>query len=152
MSIPYKKILVPLDGSELAKQALPHAEVLAVCMDATLVLLQVVQPNLERMMVAPGFAVTVADEQQVERAAEEANTRLTDQVDRLAHVHVAAETVVEVGDAASKIVDYATAHGLDLIVMSTHGYSGLTRWRHGSVTTKVLDAATCPVLVIRPTN
>jgi nucleotide-binding universal stress UspA family protein len=150
MSVPYKKILVPLDGSELAKQALPHAEELAVRMGASLVLMQVVESNLDRMMVAPGFSVTIPDDRHVERLVEEADVRLADQVGRLAHLHVAAEAMIDVGDAASKIVDYASTHGVDLIVISTHGYSGLTRWRHGSVTTKVLAAATCPVLVIRP--
>lgn len=150
MATPYKKILVPLDGSALAKQALPHAEELALRMGAALVLMQVVQSNQDRMMVAPGFSVTIADDRHVERLVEEADVRLADQVARLAYLHVAAEAMIDVGDAASKIVDYANTHGVDLIVISTHGYSGLTRWRHGSVTTKVLAAATCPVLVVRP--
>ncbi|MCB0080346.1 MAG: universal stress protein [Caldilineaceae bacterium] len=59
MSVPYKRILVPLDGSELAKQALPHAEDLATRTGATIVLMQIVQPLMEKMMVAPGYAVTM---------------------------------------------------------------------------------------------
>ncbi|MEZ4674752.1 MAG: universal stress protein [Caldilineaceae bacterium] len=150
MSVPYKKILVPLDGSELAKQALPHAEDLATRMGATLVLIQVVQPLTEKMMVAPGFAVTMQNEPAVDTAVDEAHDRLATYVEHLHRLHISAETMVAIGDPAGKIVDYADGHKIDLIVMSTHGHSGITRWRYGSVTTKVLSAASCPVLVIRP--
>lgn len=152
MAVPYKRILVPLDGSELAKQALPHAEDLATRTGATIILMQVVQRLTEKMMVAPGFAVTMQNEPAVDNSVEEADTRLTGQVEHLQRLHIPAETMIDVGDAAGKIVDYAAEHEIDLIVMSTHGYSGLTRWRYGSVTTKVLSAAPCPVLVVRPTE
>ena len=151
MSVPYKRILVPLDGSELAKQALPHAEDLAIRTGATIIVMQVVQPLIEKMMVAPGYAVTIRDEHVIDPSVDEAHARLSGHADHLYHLHINAETMLDVGDAAGKIVDYAADHDIDLIVMSTHGYSGLTRWRHGSVTTKVLSAAPCPVLVVRPT-
>ncbi|MCB0080347.1 MAG: universal stress protein [Caldilineaceae bacterium] len=72
-------------------------------------------------------------------------------VEHLYHLHIVAETMIDIGDPAGKIVDYAAEHDIDLIVMSTHGHTGLTRWRYGSVTTKVLSEAPCPVLVVRPT-
>lgn len=152
MSVPYKRILVPLDGSELAKQALPHAEDLATRTGATLILIQVVHLLTDKMMVAPGFAVTMHKEQEVDTSVEEAHDRLSRQVEHLSHLHIESETMIDVGDPASKIVDYAADHDIDLIVMSTHGHSGLTRWRYGSVTTKVLSEAPCPVLVIRPSE
>jgi nucleotide-binding universal stress UspA family protein len=62
---------------------------------------------------------------------------------------VALRTEVISGDEASVIVDTAASENVDLIVMSTHGYSGLTRWMLGSITEKVLRAAPCPVLVVR---
>jgi nucleotide-binding universal stress UspA family protein len=57
--------------------------------------------------------------------------------------------VVEIGPAAETIIDYAHEHPVDLIVMSTHGRSGLQRWVYGSVADKVLRAAGIPVLLIR---
>lgn len=152
MSVPYQKILVTLDGSELAKTALPHAEDLAVRTGATLILMQVVPPAADRMLMAPGttVAVTVPNEEYRDRLVEEAHARLAEQISRLGHLRIQAESMVDVGSPAAKIVDYAAAHGVDLIVMCTHGYTGLSRWQHGSITTKVLAAATCPVLVIRP--
>ena len=62
---------------------------------------------------------------------------------------VTLRTEVISGDEASVIVETAAAENVDLIVMSTHGYSGLTRWMLGSITEKVLRAAPCPVLVVR---
>jgi nucleotide-binding universal stress UspA family protein len=61
-------------------------------------------------------------------------------------------TLMPEGDVASAIVDTAAAERADLIVMSTHGYSGLTRWVLGNVTEKVLRTAPCPVLAIRTPN
>ncbi|MCB0064339.1 MAG: universal stress protein [Caldilineaceae bacterium] len=152
MSVPYQRILVPLDGSEVAQIALPHAEDLAMRTGATLVLMQVVPPSSDHMLMAPGttVAVTVPKDEHMARLVEEAHARLAEQVSRLGHLHIKAETMVDIGSPAGKLVDYAAAHAIDLIVMCTHGYSGLSRWQHGSVTTKVLAAASCPVLVIRP--
>ena len=151
MSVPYKRILVPLDGSELAKQALPHAEDLATRTGATIVLMQIVQPLMEKMMVAPGYAVTMQNAPRIDNSVDEADARLAGHVEHLYHLHIVAETMIDIGDPAGKIVDYAAEHDIDLIVMSTHGHTGLTRWRYGRVTTKVLSEAPCPVLVVRPT-
>lgn len=152
MSIPYQKILVPLDGSKLAQTALPHAEDLAARTGATLILMQVVPPSSDQMPLSPSVAITVTvrNEEEMERLVDEADVRLAEQANRLGHLHIKAETMIDVGHPAAKLADYAATHAVDLIVMSTHGYSGLSRWQHGSVTSKVLAAASCPVLVIRP--
>jgi nucleotide-binding universal stress UspA family protein len=57
--------------------------------------------------------------------------------------------VVDLGEPGSKIVDYAAQNGIDLIVMCTHGRTGMRRWAYGSVASKVLAAATCPVVLVR---
>jgi nucleotide-binding universal stress UspA family protein len=59
------------------------------------------------------------------------------------------ETIVEVGDDAAAILDYAHKQPIDLIVMATHGRSGLSRWVYGSVADKVLRGAEVPVLLVR---
>jgi nucleotide-binding universal stress UspA family protein len=104
----FKKILVPLDGSELAAHALEPASELAKHVNGELLLMSVA-----------------------------ADSHCT--------VHVA----VKEGDTASVIVDTTAEEDIDLIVMSTHGRSGFTRWMMGSVTTKVLHKTTCPVLAVR---
>jgi nucleotide-binding universal stress UspA family protein len=63
--------------------------------------------------------------------------------------HIAVKPIVQVGQAADEIVDYAQAHPIDLIVMSTHGRTGVQRWLMGSVASKVMAAAPCPVLLVR---
>jgi nucleotide-binding universal stress UspA family protein len=63
---------------------------------------------------------------------------------------VKAEAVVLSGDPAIQIIDYADANAIDLIVMSTHGHTGMARWRFGSVANKVLQAVSCTVVVVRP--
>ncbi len=70
---------------------------------------------------------------------------------RLAQNHPSLTIATEVlsGPAAETIIDYAREHGIGLIVISTHGRSGLSRWVYGSVTDKVLRGAQCPTLIVR---
>jgi nucleotide-binding universal stress UspA family protein len=68
---------------------------------------------------------------------------------RLAATKVEIETIVEVGGDAAAIIDYAHEHPVDLIVMATHGRSGLSRWVYGSVADKVLRGAEVPGLLVR---
>jgi nucleotide-binding universal stress UspA family protein len=61
-------------------------------------------------------------------------------------------TSVRVGSPAGAILEHVETYGIDLIVMATHGRTGLKRWVYGSVTAKVLRSASCSLLVIRPTD
>lgn len=164
MSIPYKKILVPLDGSELAAQALPHAEEIARALGAKLILYQVVEVPAAFMaaptaigssspLVGVGVGrvgVMVGDDEGQRHAMDDAEAYLTRLVISLQHQKFDAEADMNAGDPAAYIVDYAAAHAIDLIVMSTHGRTGVGRWIYGSVANKVLQAAPCAVLVVRP--
>ncbi|MFO7538401.1 MAG: universal stress protein [Chloroflexota bacterium] len=145
----FKKILVPLDGSKLAENALGAALVLAQAGNAELILLSV--PVMKHVMVMPEYSgyATLLPEQSLEESRR-------DFIEYLAHVRenrlpadlpVRLETVE--GDEASVIVDRALAEQVDLIVMATHGRSGFSRWMMGSVTEKVLQQAHCPVLAVR---
>ena len=141
----YKKILVPLDGSELAKNALGHAEKLAEIFDAEIILLQVV-PFMP-IYGTPEFVTScVVDEKQKE-AAERYLTNLAEELKkRGSKVTAKVKTCPQV---AAEIIDFAKASGADLIVMCTHGHSGITRWVLGSIAHKVLTRAETPILIIQ---
>lgn len=140
----YKKILIPLDGSELAKKALDHAEKLAKAFDAEMILFQIVP--LLPIYGAPELVTPfVLDEKQREAA----ERYLTNLVEELKKKGFNATAEVKTGmQVAAEIIDFAKERGVDLIVMSTHGHSGITRWVLGSVAHKVLTRAETPVLLV----
>ncbi|GIX48525.1 MAG: universal stress protein [Candidatus Tectimicrobiota bacterium] len=136
----YTKILVPLDGSEVAEVALPHAVALARTFGAELVLLRVAHAPF-----SPG-----RDPLEAERAAvEESEQYLAEAAQRLAAQGVPVRTVVRYGKAAEEILDHAATEGISLIVMATHGRSGVGRWLLGSTAEKVVRATSQPVLLVR---
>jgi nucleotide-binding universal stress UspA family protein len=153
MTIPYQKILVPLDGSALAAAALPHAAALARQSQAEITLLRVVPSIIsdEYLPSDPMLPESKDLEQQQCKRVDEALAGLEEPMANLKFQHISVKTVVQVGYAADRIVEYATAHNSDLIVMSTHGRTGLQRWLLGSVASKVATAAPCPVLLVRAT-
>jgi nucleotide-binding universal stress UspA family protein len=149
MTITYDKIMVTLDGSALAAQALPHALALADMHQAELILFRVVQEN---HFLAEYIQEGALDSQKrQEHWLDEATQSLHQIAAELKLQKYKVTPVVEVGLPAETIVDYASKNGVSLIVMSTHGRSGLARWVYGSVADKVLRAASCPVLLVRAT-
>lgn len=153
MAIPYQKLLVTLDGSELAMQALPHAVELARNNQATLTLLRIVPYITEEIIAVDALPVDWQNlEAEQERLTAEARNALESQAHELRAQGLTVVVAVEVGHAADRIVDYATNHEMDLIVISTHGRTGLQRWLMGSVAGKVASAAPCPILLVRPTG
>jgi nucleotide-binding universal stress UspA family protein len=137
-----RQILVPLDGSKLAEQALPHAATMARATSSSLVLLQVVPPLLHTrsaLLQIPkeDFAW--------------AQTYLSRVEEGLRVKGVEVEIRVREGDAAKVIVSEVRQDpGIFLIAMSTHGRSGLGRWFFGSVAEKVLQTSPVPLLLIHP--
>lgn len=163
MPVPYTKILLPLDGSEFSAQALPHAEAIVSAHGAELILFEVIEDPLRLMVTAPGISVattgssgiigvgpTKPDDKFHIEAMDAAKRSLDELVTSLKHRKVNAVADIDTGDPAECIVDYAAGHDVDLIVMNTHGRTGVRRWVYGSVTRKVLEAAPCSVLVVRP--
>ena len=141
----YKKILVPLDGSELAKKALGEAEKLAKSFDAEIILFQVV-PFMPIYGSPELVTPLILDEKQKE-AVEEYLVNLAEELKKRGFRVTA---IVKTGQqVALEIIDYAKEAGVDLIVMCTHGRSGFTRWFVGSVALKVLTRAETPILLIR---
>ena len=140
----YKKILVPLDGSELAKKALDHAEELAKICGAEIILFQVI-PLMSIYGALELVTPIIVDEKQKE-AAEMDLTNLAEEMKTRGHKVTA---VIRIGQqVAAEIIDFAKESGVDLIVMCTHGYSGITLWALGSVARKVLTRAETPILLI----
>ncbi|MBM4324598.1 MAG: universal stress protein [Deltaproteobacteria bacterium] len=141
----YKKILIPLDGSELAKKAIGQAEKLAQTFGSEIILFQVVpfmpiygSPEL----VTPLFV----DEKQKESAEK----YLQSQAEELKQKGLKVSSAVKTGQqVAVEIIDFAKENGVDLIIMSTHGRSGITRWVLGSTALKLLTRAETPILLLR---
>jgi nucleotide-binding universal stress UspA family protein len=141
------RILVPLDGSSLAEQALSCAVTLAQGLPAELVLV--------RAIWIPPDVLEILDEATVELNAivdqleAEANDYLGALVEQLRETGLNVRHGVRRGPAAEAILDYAGQANIDQIVMATHGYSGIKRWTHGSVAERVLQTARVPLLLVR---
>ncbi len=141
----YKKILVPLDGSELAKKALDQAEKLASFFGSELILFQVV-PFMPIYGSPELVTPLIVDEKQKEAA----ERYLSNLIEALKEKGIKASATVKTGQqVAVEIIDFAKEIGADLIVMCTHGRSGITRWVLGSIALKVLTRAETPILLIR---
>ena len=141
----YKKILVPLDGSGLAKKALDEAEKLAKIFDSEIILFQVV-PFMPIYGSPELVTPLIVDEKQKE-VAERYLTKLSEELKGKGFKVMA---MVKTGQqVAMEIIDFARESGVDLIVMNTHGRSGITRWVLGSTAHKVLTRAETPILLLR---
>jgi nucleotide-binding universal stress UspA family protein len=139
----YNQILVPLDQSELAERALVHAVELARVLGGTLHLVSVVPVGDMDAMLTAG--VVVDRTAQVESARE----YMKGIRKRVIADGVEAEWDVCQGDIAEELLRYCEQQDIELIVMSTHGRSGLGRWVYGSIADRVLRYAPVPVLLVR---
>jgi nucleotide-binding universal stress UspA family protein len=145
-----RRILLPLDGSALARQALPLATELATGANAELILLDAIAPAIETQIgVRPLGRPIPQYEVVLELLRRRARRDLGALADQLRGRGLQVKTAVMDGHAAEVIVDEAARRGVDVIVMATHGYSGLKRWALGSVADKVLHTATMPLVLVR---
>lgn len=146
----FKKLLVPLDGSELAEQALTPALSIARSAQGEVILFRV--PVMETMLVSAPIPTGVGvlwPAQSLQRSRSEVHDYLKALQHDYQQPGLTVRTHMAEGDVASQIVDTAQTAGADLLVMSTHGYSGVTRWLLGSTAEKVLRSAPCPTLIVR---
>lgn len=139
----FSKILVPLDGSEVAEVILPYAAQLAKGLDIPLVLISVIE-RTARESKSP-FHTSL-----LEAADSEARRRLDEVVQRLRKEGVNADKVLASGRPAEEIVRAVETMACDLIAMTTHGRSPLVRGILGSVTDEVVHSAPVPVLTLTP--
>ena len=149
----YKKIMVPLDGSQLAECVLPHLEMITrACQMATVVLVRVADPGLppETFPTSGEFGLYRTDwEKLMKHRQTEAEDYLKKLCSRLNYDWANVESKVLVGTVAETLADYATKNDVDLILIATHGRSGISRWVMGSVADRVMRSACVPVLIIR---
>jgi nucleotide-binding universal stress UspA family protein len=139
----YNKILVPLDGSKVAECVLPHIEALAaVNKSVDITFLHVVQP-LDMLLAGQIYKTQIKSDPVTE--ARKYLRRIISELQNKGKSH--AEVTTEY--AADGILNYAEHNNIKLIVMSSHGQSGISHWNHGSVADKVLQGSIIPVLRIR---
>lgn len=134
-----KKILVAFDGSKYSNEALREAVDMAKSSGAKLIIVSAVNINEEFETETPGLADKMT----------ERTRRLLDKVAEKVSAKVEVEKEVHVGDPYEIIVDVAKKKKADLIVMGSHGRTGLTRLLMGSVAAKVIGHAPCNVLVVK---
>ncbi|MBW1727306.1 MAG: universal stress protein [Deltaproteobacteria bacterium] len=143
-----KKILCPVDFSEISANALEYAVFLASHHHAELLLLHVV----EHLHEFEHYQILVFTPQELsekmEEHAYEALNKLAEPIKETLKV----ETVIRQGKAFVEIIKEATEKDMDLIVMGSHGRTGISHMLMGSVTEKVVRKANCPVLVFRGKN
>lgn len=137
----YRKLLVPLDGSELAELALPYAEELGGKLGTEIILAQVVN--------TPKDAQDTAIQVYLHGVASVTARNAMKHVPKLGGEEIRTRTEILVGDPAEVLLEYAEKESVDLILMATHGRTGIRRWALGSVATKIATAADCPVVLIR---
>jgi len=126
----WKKILVPLDGSDLAELALPYAQELATAFKSEIILLHVSEPSENHYRHMHELYV------------EEVSDRMKERIRRVTPVVVS-------GKPADEIINYADRNKAGLIIMTSHGRSGIMSWATGSIASKLLQAADMPLLLVR---
>jgi nucleotide-binding universal stress UspA family protein len=147
----YRKILAPLDGSPLAECTIEHVKEIAKGCNIPEVVFLFVVDIAKNAYWAADVAPNVQILQQAEEAQKEgAQSYLKKVVAKAKKDGLMVKGVVVEGNPADSIIEYAQKNGVDLIVMSTHGRSGVSRFAMGSVTDKVIRTAAAPVLVVTP--
>jgi len=144
----YERMLVPLDGSEMAEAILPFAEQVAGPLDAEVVLFRVLEPPSPIELVA---SAGVSSPDTFTLRDIDAKRYLSEIERRLSKKGLRVRTRVTVGSAAEEILAAARSTSADLIAMATRGRSGVGRALFGSVAESVLRASSVPVLLIRTT-
>jgi nucleotide-binding universal stress UspA family protein len=139
-------LLVPLDGSAFAETALPHATALARTLGSTILLLRAVEPPIALYTYPEVALVQVSTEEQ----HREAELYLEEAAQRLRSTGLSVTTVVREGWPADVIAYRGTELGPSLIVMATHGRTGVARLLLGSVALEVVRRSPLPVMLIRP--
>ncbi len=141
--------MVPLDGSALAECVLPHVKTIATgCGCEELILLRVVEPERVYSVSDSSIDPNLAATREIERkkAAEE---YLHVIADGLTQPGLTCTTKAVMGRIAESLVDYCVKNSVDLIIIATHGRSGITRWVRGSVADKILRSSKIPVMMVR---
>ena len=143
------KALVSLDGSKESEAAIPYIEELASRLKGEVVLLQVVAQTHRVITGGYGTAQIPYTEEEIVSLKTSAEDYLKTVASRLEGKGINTRSEVRVGTAAEEIIKLADELYVDMVAMSTHGHSGVSRWAFGSVADKVLHAGNTPLLLVR---
>ncbi len=145
----YQRIMVPLDGSELAECVLPHVEAIAKgCNPVEVLLIRAVEP----LHLLRGGESGIIPEERKRLEADSmdvARNYLQRIMDQLKNNGLMVKSEVLFGKATEKLVDYAKGNDIGLIIIASHGRSGVSRWVWGSVADRILRGACVPVMIVR---
>jgi nucleotide-binding universal stress UspA family protein len=147
----YRKILVPLDGSELAECVLPHVIDIAKGSGGNVILFRVCEPPVVLADyptdLRPGWEDHV--KQETDHTRQQCRLYLGDIEKRLKESGLNVTTDSDLGNPAELIVDYAVRNRVDLIIIASHGRSGVLRWAYGSTSDKILRSSPVSVMMIK---
>jgi nucleotide-binding universal stress UspA family protein len=149
----YQKILLPLDGSKLAECIIPYAEELGKLKPSIeIVLLQVCDPPVI-LADYPEGAMPHGWEEHVEEQKtlmqKQCAVYIEDMAKKLRDQGFKVVAHSRLGNPAEQIMDHASENNVDMILMASHGRSGISRWAYGSVADKVLRSSCIPVLMVK---
>jgi len=136
----FGRILVPLDGSERSAAVIPYMTELTKKLGSEVTLLQVVEPG-KHVHTIGGLDYVPFKDWDIDKVKTSAQRCLDEVSSKLAGTKAPVKCEVRVGDAAREIIKLAAETGCNLIAMSSHGYSGVEAWAHGSVTGKILQTS-----------
>ena len=146
MELQFSKILVPIDFSDFSKSALKYAVTFAQHYHAKLVLIYVMEP----IIYPPDFSMGQITLPTVNF---EMDQRAKEELDKLAETEIGSlvevQTIIKTGKPFVEIIDSAKEEDVDLIIISTHGHSGVEHILFGSTADKVVRKSPCPVLTLR---
>jgi nucleotide-binding universal stress UspA family protein len=155
----YNKILIPLDGSKMGEAAIPYVDEIILGAKESrrieITLLQVVPSKQEIIPQSYAWPAGVARVPYTPEELEQIKKSVLEYLDKIGAAfridpNVTIKSLVKVGDdPADKILKTCDELQIDLIVISTHGRSGLTRWAYGSVADRILRGGTTPVFMVR---
>lgn len=146
----YKKIMVPLDGSELAESVLSHVEAFIKGFNINdVILVRVQEPDAPSEQIRTDPDVLEKARETEKRKKADAEKYLNKIAEHLKREGTSIHSEVLGGKVADSLIDYTDSNDIDLIIISSRGLTGITRWVMGSVADKVFRSAKVPVLMVR---
>jgi|CXWL01.1.fsa_nt_gi nucleotide-binding universal stress UspA family protein len=147
----FSKILVPIDGSKNADEALSKALVIAEKFDSKIILIHVITDFLQEFSTtAEGLAIPNTAVVKIRTAIEEqAEIMMMKKLEQVQKKKLNCEYIIKVGDAGSEIIQYAEKNNIELIVIGARGLGKFKQLLLGSVSNKVVTNSHCPILIIK---
>jgi len=144
-----QKILVPLDGSKFSEEILPFVENLAKAMGSQVTILRAIE-TVKLPQLAAYMDREKSEKDFMAKMEREAERYLDRKKDVLKIKELKVKSVLVQGKPVETILKYVEDKSINLIALSTHGFSGITKWAYGSVAARIIESSTRPVLLVRP--